>query len=124
MSENAGMDRMWKENCYSRRLRRRELESWFLPLSLPEFAPVERMEVVDPSYREDITTQNIFESHCVLWTDLANLSKICGLEESWLMIYQVGACLTYTLQWVANVALPIFNITQCASKTQERTRET
>lgn len=25
------------------------------------------------------------------------------------MIYQVGACLTYILQWVANVALPIFN---------------
>jgi hypothetical protein len=25
------------------------------------------------------------------------------------MIYQVGACLTYILQGVANVALPIFN---------------
>jgi hypothetical protein len=29
--------------------------------------------------------------------------------ESWLMICQVGACLTYIQQWVANVALPIFN---------------
>ena len=35
--------------------------------------------------------------------------KLCGLEKSWLMIYQVGACATYIHQWVANVALPIFN---------------
>jgi hypothetical protein len=26
------------------------------------------------------------------------------------MIYQVGACATYIQQWVANVALPIFNM--------------
>jgi len=35
--------------------------------------------------------------------------KVRGLKESLLMIYQVGACLTYRKQWVANVALPIFN---------------
>jgi hypothetical protein len=35
--------------------------------------------------------------------------KIRGLKESLFMIYQVWACLTYIQQWVANVALPIFN---------------
>ena len=33
------------------------------------------------------------------------------------MIYQVGACLTYIQQWVANVALPIFNIDDFARET-------
>lgn len=35
--------------------------------------------------------------------------KMCGLKESSLKIYQVGACLIYLQQWVTSVAPLIVN---------------